>query len=315
MAQTLEEKMLKTPIVNLIIKALQRIHIPGLSGLSVYELLKMYLVGVFKGALTARAGGIAYSFLIATFPFLIFILTLVKYIPLEGFQDDFIYLLNQWLPPTTSDAVHDQVISYIMNHNYGGLVSLYFLASVLLMSNGISSIFGGFENSYHVEVNRNFFKQYIVSLGVSLLLGLYLLLIVLAAFYFELGIEKLKSNGLVDDGVFWIMTGQKVFFGFMVFISVSTLFYYGTKESKHLSFISAGSVMTTLLILLLAYFFGIYVAKYSRYNELYGSIGTLLVFMLYVWLNSILLLLGFELNASLQRLKKYNSNQLESNLN
>jgi len=304
MSQRIEEKLLQIPVVAQLTKLLQRIKIPGVSELSLYDILEMYILGIVKGALTARAGGIAFSFLMAIFPFLIFILTLIPYVPIQGFQEDFLYLMEQWMPPTTSDVANEQVISYILNHNYGGLLSFYFVLSIFLMTNGINAIFGGFEYSYHVKIERNIIKQYLVALGVSILLAFYLVLTVVVAFYFEVGIEKLKDSGLLDNGVTWIELGQKVFFIIMVFISISTLFYFGTKEGKYHAFVSPGSILTTILTLLLVYLFGIYVARYSKYNELYGSIGTLLTFMLFIWLNAIILLLGFELNASLHRIKK-----------
>ncbi len=302
MPTSIKSKLLSIPVLNLVVRFISKIKVPGLKGMSLYDLLELYAIGIVKGALTSRAGGIAFSFLMAIFPFLIFILTLIPYVPINGFQEDFLFLMEQWLPPTTSNAANEQVIGYILNHNYGGVMSIYFVASILLMTNGINAIFGGFEYSYHVKVTRNIIKQYLIALGVSILLTMYLLLTVAVAFYFEVGIEKLKASGYVSNEVIWIEFGQKVFFVVMVFIS--TLFYSGTKESKQHSFISAGSILTTLLILLLIYLFGIYVVKFSKYNELYGSIGTLLVFMLFIWLNSIILLLGFELNASLHRIKK-----------
>jgi membrane protein len=95
-----------------------------------------------------------------------------------------------------------------------------------------------------------------------------------------------------------------LFFIFMIFTTVSLLYYFGTKEGKQSSFFSAGAVLTTLLSFVTFYIFGVYVLKFAKYNELYGSIGTLLVLMLFIWLNSIILLLGFELNASMTQLKK-----------
>ena len=304
MSDSIESKLLRIPILNLIIKLIQKIKVLGLRGMSLYDLLELYVIGIVKGALTSRAGGIAFSFLMAIFPFLIFILTLIRYVPIDGFQGDFLYLMELWLPPTTSSAANEQVISYITNHNYGGLLSVYFIASILLMTNGVNAIFGGFEYSYHVKVTRNVIKQYFIALAVSIMLAIYLLMTVAVAFYFEVGIEHLKASGYVSNEVFWIVLSQKIFFALMVFISVATLFYFGTKEGKQHSFFSAGSILTTMLILLLIYLFGIYVVKFSKYNELYGSIGTLLIFMLFIWLNSIILLLGFELNASLHQIKK-----------
>ena len=301
MTKRIEEKLARIPVVNWLVRITQKIPIPGLEGMTLYDILELYITGIVRGALTTRAGGIAFSFLMAVFPFLVFIITLIPFVPIHGFQEDFMYLMEQWMPPTTSDAVQSGVLDYITNHNYG---AVYFILSMLLMTNGINAMFGGFEYSYHIKVGRTVIKQYLVALGVSLLLSAYLILTVIVAFYFEVGIEKLKDTGLVSNDVIWVVISQKVFFAIMVFISVSTLFYFGIKEGKHHSFVSAGSIMTTLLSLLLIYLFGIYVVKFSKYNELYGSIGTLLIFMLFIWLNSIILLLGFELNASLHRIKK-----------
>jgi len=305
MTKHIEKRLLRIPILNILVRLAQKIPLPGLKGMSLYDILEMYIRGIINGALTTRASGIAFSFLMAILPFLVFALNLIPYVPIEGFQEDFIFLMSQWMPPTTSNEAFDNIINYITNHNYGGLLSFYFILSILLMANGISAVFGGFEYSYHIKVGRNVFKQYLIALGVSILLVFYMLLTVAVAFYFEVGIEKLKDSGLVEDDVFWIEIGQKVFFAVMVFISVSTLFFFGTKEGKQHKFASAGSIMTTLLFIILIYLFGIYVVKFSKYNELYGSIGTLLVFMLFIWLNSIILLLGFELNASLHRIKKW----------
>lgn len=304
MTKHIEERLSKIPILNILVSLAKKVPLPGLKGMSLYDILEMYITGIVRGALTTRAGGIAFSFLMAIFPFLIFVLTLIPHVPIDGFQEDFLYLMSQWMPPSTSNVVFDNVINYITNHNYGGLLSFYFVLSILLMTNGINAIFGGFEYSYHIKVGRNVIRQYLIALGISILLVLYMLLTVAVAFYFEVGIEKLKDSGWVQDDVFWIVFSQKVFFAMMMFISVSTLFYSGTKEGKHHSFFSAGSILTTILFIVLIYLFGIYVAKFSKYNELYGSIGTLLVFMLFIWLNSIILLLGFELNASLHRIKK-----------
>ena len=89
----------------------------------------------------------------------------------------------------------------------------------------------------------------------------------------------------------------------MIYVSIATLYYFGTKEGKTIRFFSPGALMTTILFMLTTYLFGIYIDNFSNYNELYGSIGALLIMMLYIWLNSNLLLLGFELNAALQKLR------------
>ena len=90
----------------------------------------------------------------------------------------------------------------------------------------------------------------------------------------------------------------------MLFVSTSFLFKYGTRETKQIPFFNAGAILTTVLVIVTSYVFGIYVTKFARYNELYGSIGTLLVLMFYIWINCMILLLGFELNAIINKHKR-----------
>lgn len=302
MTKTIEDKLLKIPILNILVKLGKKIKVPGLQGMTLYDLLEMYFLGIIKGALTSRAGAIAFSFFMALFPFLLFILTLIPFVPIEGFQEDFLLALNQILPPTTSESV-GSVISDIFNNRYSGLLSFGVLTSIFLMTNGVNAIFGGFEYSYHVKVTRNMFKQFTVALGVSIVLSILLLVTVAIMIYFEVGIHSLKSKGWVNDDVFWIQIGRLAFFVLMIYTAVSILYNYGVKDLKQRSFFTSGAVLTTLLTLLMFYLFGVYVEKFAQYNKLYGSIGTLLILMLFVWLNSVILLLGFELNASMNRLR------------
>lgn len=306
MTKPIEDKLLKIPILNWLVRLAKSLKIPGLLGMSLYDIIEMYVVGIVKGALTSRAGGIAFSFFMALFPFLLFILTLIPFIPIENFQSDFLFMIEKVLPPKTADSVHD-VINDIINNRYGGLLSFGFIASIFLMTNGVNAVLGGFEYSYHVKEMRSILRQYIISMGMAILLSFVLVLTVAIIVYFEIGINNLKTEGWLDDDVFWIEKGRFLIFVLLIFVSVSFLYKYGTKEVKHSSFFTPGSILTTILTLVMFKLFAIYVEKFATYNELYGSIGTLLILMLFVWLNSIILLLGFELNASISKIRKLHS--------
>ena len=300
-----EERLLKIPVLNWFVKVFKKIRVPGLEGMSLYEVLELYIIGIVQGALTSRAGAVAFSFFMALFPFALFVFTLIPYVPIEGFQEDFMAFINQALPPQTSDAV-DTVLNDIATNRYGGLLSFGFVLSIFLMTNGINSLFGGFEYTYHKLQTRSIIRQYLVSLVVSLILALLLFLTVGVIIYLEIAINNLMKQGYVSDDLFWIQTGRYAIVFLMLFTTVAMFYYLGTKEGKNISFFSPGAILTTLLILVNFRIFAIYVKRFSQYNELYGSIGTLLILMLFIWLNSIILLLGFELNAAMIRLKKRN---------
>ena len=298
MSAEIEIKLEKIPIIRNLVHLLKRIKLPWLQGLSLYDLLELYGLGIVESALTYHASAIAFSFFMALFPFALFILNLIPYIPIAGFQEDFLLFVKDGVPPNTYDAIY-KIITDILNNSHSGLVSYGFLLSILLMANGLNGILGGFETSRHVLVKRGFVRQYLVSLGMSLVLAFLLIVTVAIIVVFEVVIQKT----VFSDQVQLIVLGRYAFIILMILITTSILFKFGTKHDKNRAFISIGSVYTTILILIDSYAFGIWVIKFSQYNELYGSIGTLLILMFYIWINCMILLLGFELNATINKLK------------
>ncbi len=283
---------------------LRKMPVPGFSGMSLYDLLKLYWDGIINGFITVRAGAIAYSFFMAIFPFLLFTLTLVPMVPIEGFQADFIAFFHDILPPKTFD-VFDNVIMDIATRPKKGLMSFSIVLSILFMANGVNAILTGFEESVHKFIDRrNMFRQYLIALGLSLLLVGILFITVISIIYFEIiVVYNLKKHGIIQDYDFWVVWGKNLYYLLMILFSISILYYFGTKEGKKLRFISPGSIMTTLLAVISFFLFRFYIDRFARYNQLYGSIGAFLIILLMIWLNALILLLGHELNMAIVKLK------------
>jgi membrane protein len=303
MSAEIEVKLQKIPIVRNIIGVLKKIKLPWLEGLSLYDLLELYILGIIEGAFSYHASAIAFSFFMALFPFALFILNLIPYIPIVGFQEDFLEFVKEGVPPNTYDAIY-KIISDILNNSHSGLLSSGFILSIFLMANGLSGILGGFESSKHVIIKRGFLHQYLVALGMSLVLSFLLLVTVATIVVFEVFIQRTIIQDVLSDRIPLIILSRYAFVILMILITSSVLLRYGTKQLHKPKFISIGSVFTTILIIISSYFFGIWVVKFSKYNELYGSIGTLLILMFYIWINCMILLLGFELNATINKLKQ-----------
>jgi membrane protein len=302
MSKEIEDRIERVPILRNLVRPLKRIKLPWLEGLSFYDLLELYILGILEGGLTYHASAIAFSFFMALFPFALFILNLIPYIPIEGFQLDFLQFVKEGVPPNTYDAIAT-IVNDILNNSHSGLLSTGFILSIFLMANGLSGILGGFESSKHVLIKRGFLHQYFVAMGMSLVLSVLLLVTVAIIVVFEVFIQKTMIQDVLSDKIPLIILGRYVFVILMILITTSILFKFGTKHDKNRAFISIGSVFTTILIILDSYVFGIWVIRFSKYNELYGSIGTLLIMMFYIWINCMILLLGFELNATISRLK------------
>ena len=298
-----KETIKKLPVIKQIILVLQQIQFPSLQNTSLYDIIKLYVSGILTGGVTHRASAIAFTFFMALFPFALFLLNLIPFIPVENFQDDFLTFVSQSVPPNTYDAI-ETILKDILNNSYNGLLSSGFLLSIFLMSNGINALLDGFEMSKNISEKRGYFRQYAIAIVLSLIIAFLLLLTVATLIFVAVVIHQIESQSGYTSKIPFIEISRFVFLTLMILLITSTLYKFGTRETKNISFISYGSVMTTILFVLTSYLFGIYVEKFARYNELYGSIGTLLVMMFYVWLNCILILIGFELNAFIYQLKQ-----------
>ncbi|MGJ8592581.1 MAG: YihY/virulence factor BrkB family protein [Aquaticitalea sp.] len=315
----IEDRLEKMPVIKYIIRFLKHIQLPALEGLTLYAFLRLYGKGIIKGAVTSRASAIAFSFFTAIFPFLLFIIIIIPYIPIEDFELQFRKFLDSLLPPQTSDFFFENIFQNIYTDGNTGLISTVFLLALFLMANGISALFSGFESSYHQQLTRSMVKQYMFSIGVALILVFLLIVTIAVLGYFQIYVVQrfeywLDRQGYETyrEGKFMAAATKYVFFVLMTYIATATLYYFGTKEGKHSKFFSSGALLTTILIMVFSYLFGIYVTYFSTYNELYGSIGALLILLFYLWLNSNILLLGFELNATIRLLKKQNLKNDES---
>lgn len=305
------------PIVNWVVRLLKTVKLPGFEGLSIYDLAEMYILGILEGTLSTRASAIAFSLFMALFPLLIFMVTLVpflvSYVSLENsnFDAEFLSFLESFLPSATGEYF-GEIFQQIKDQKRGGLLSSSFIISIFLVANGVNAIFGGFETSYHIDLTRNFFRQYLFALMVGLILAILIIVGFVAFIYFEFYVLgyltefAARQGGYVlgEDDIMGVQIAKVLFFVILSYFTTAILYYFGTREGKQARFFSIGALMTTILFLVTSYLFGIYVEKFARYNELYGALGGLLILMVYIWLNSNILLLGFELNASLNSLRK-----------
>lgn len=311
MSKEIEENIERIPILRNLIRPLKKIKLPWLHGLSLYDLLELYILGILEGGLTYHASSIAFSFFMSLFPFALFILNLIPFIPIEGFQQDFLQFVKEGVPPNTYDAIY-AIINDILRNKHSGLLSTGFLLSIFLMANGLNGILGGLESSKHVLIKRKFWHQYLVAIGMSLVMSFLLLATIAIIVVFEVVIQSSMIQDVLTDRIPLIILGRYVFIILMILLATSMLFKFGTSHYKERVFISIGSVFTTILIILDSYVFGIWVLKFSKYNELYGSIGTLLIMMFYIWINCVILLLGFELNSAILKLRKKHSKIIEN---
>jgi membrane protein len=283
----------------------KHIVLPGFSGMNLYDVARFFIEGLEKGAITTRASSIAFNFFLALFPALIFFFTLIPYIPVDNFQEILLGLLGEVLPPSTNESAFT-TITDIINHPRGGLLSFGFLMALYFSTNSINSLMEAFNSSYHISESRGMWKQRLIALGLTLMLSL-MLIVAVALIVFT----QFASNYFVDLGILkqssitLMLIGKWIILLAFLFGGLSVLFQYGPSKKTHWSLISPGSILATLFIIITSLSFGLYIDHFGQYNKLYGSIGTLIVILLWIYFNAIVMLIGFELNASIFSAKEH----------
>jgi len=289
----------------------QKLIIPGFDGLSLYEVSMFFYKGLLEGAITTRASSLAFNFFLAFFPSIIVIFTLIPFVPIEGFQEQLFVLMMDILPPLTFDATKS-ILDDIVNNEQGGLLSLTFVLALYFSTNGVNAMITGFNATYHLSDKRTWWQLRLLSFALTLVLAIILILTIIFQLFSQGFMSSLVSEGYLQQySVDIILYAKWLILVFVLFVSYSILFYYGPADKKGWKFWSAGSITATALSVISSLGFSYYVTNFAQYNQLYGSIGTLLVILLWMYFNSIILLLGFELNASIVSAKEKQQNRLD----
>jgi membrane protein len=279
-------------------KVMETIRIPFLEGMNLRSILRFFYEAIWEGSISARASSIAYSFFLAIFPGILFFFTLIPYFPIPNLQTEVFRLLRDVLPPQSYDAAYT-TIADVLNNKNSGLLSFGFFAALLFATNGTSSLLSNFGQTIHRKESVEFWKLYLYSL---------LLTIIFSAVFFTGIISIVMTQSVTDFMVSkdWIQQANADFLqktrwlfllGTLLF-SVSALYFFSPLRKKQWGFFSIGAIFATALIIASSSGFSYYVDNFSQYNRLYGSIGTLMVIMLWIYINAFVLIIGFELNMS-----------------
>lgn len=300
---------LSSKLVNKFVTVTKRLVLPGFEGVPIYDVGVFFFNGLKKGDLSNRASAIAFNFFLAIFPAIIFFFTLIPYIPIHNFQDSLLNLLHDLIPQQTYQAVEETLFD-IIKRPRGGLLSLGFLMAMFFATNSVNSLIDAFNKTYYTVESRSALKQRITSIFLVFILAF---LVILAISLITIGpvvIRWVEKMGLLTD---WLTlnligAGKWIIVFTLLFSAFSVLYYFAPTVKHRFKFITAGSTLATLLFIVTSVGFNYFINNFATYNTLYGSIGTLIVFMLWLYFNSLIILVGWELNSSISVARRsYNS--------
>jgi len=282
-----------------------RLVLPGFDGLSLYDVSVFFVRGIQRGSITSRASSFSFNFFLAIFPAIIFFFTIIPYIPVAHFQDTLLQLMRDFIPEKAYSAVEGTLFD-IVKRPRGGLLSIGFVLAMYFSTNGINSLIESFNQTYHTIETRSPFKQRLVSILLVIILSVLVILSIMLIIVGPIVLEFLASKNILRDN----FTLQMIIFGKWIvvvalfFFVFSFLYYLAPAKRRQFRFISAGSTLATGLTIVTSIGFNYYVNNFLQYNTLYGSIGTLMIVMLWIYFNAIIVLVGFELNASIFNAKQ-----------
>jgi membrane protein len=298
----LRRRFLLFPPVSFLIRKSKKIYLPGFQGIPLFDVVRFFFLQANRTGFSERASAIAFNFTMAIPPAVIFLFTLLPYLPIsKEFISEMFELIREVIPGEKNNAGLIKFLSDIFNKPQDTLLSTGFLLAMFFSSNAVMGIMRSFDRQYIGFTKRNDFHQRWIALRLTFILVILFILCISALI--------MQGNVLVKLGVrnkllvYIVHNFRWMLIVLLFFLSIGFIYRYAPAVHKKWRFISPGSILATCLMIAFTAGFSYYVSNFSKYNELYGSIGTVLILMLLIYLNSLVLLIGFELNVSINSLK------------
>ena len=279
--------------------------LPGFYPLPLYSVAAFIAHEIQESTLLNRASSLAFNFMLAFFPATIFLFTLIPFVPIHNFQGQLLTLLSTILPYNAYMAFQSTIEYIVRIHNLK-LLSFGFVAALYFATNGISNLMQAFNTSSLIAEKRTWLKRRAIAIALTVVISILLLVAITVMIAGETMISYLKSH-IDSKGHFWyylIALSRWVIVIAIFFVSISLLYRYGPANKEKWKFLNTGSIMATTLAVLTSMGFSYYINNFASYNKIYGSLGTLIILMLWLYLNCLILLIGFELNASIDFSKR-----------
>jgi len=302
------KRILKVPAARTSRNWLKRIKIKGSDHLTLYKFFKIFFYNISEDEIMDRSNGVAYNFILAIFPTIIFLFTLIPYITnyySTISTESIMIFLQDYMPAVMYDAMASTVQD-ILSKQRGGLLTFGFLFAMFLATNGMVALMRAFNACYKTVENRGFIRMRLTAYLLTLLLAVVLMLAVVMLVVGEIMINKVTHE--ISDlsqirfeqlSLFGIFAVRFLVIFIVFFFAVSFIYYFGPTVHYNWSFFSIGSFIATLACLAISYGFSYYVTNFGSYNKVYGSIGVLIALMVWIQLLTVVLLFGYEINASL----------------
>lgn len=269
------------------------------------SVLKYFIQGLDHGFLGVRASAIAFHFFLALFPAIIALFTIIPYIRVENFQELLLNFLNTVIPSDSMKMVHHTITDIVVRPR-AGLLSISTFLVLFFASSGISMIIAAFNNTYHYIEYRSWIKRRLIAFALSIVITTSLIITIVLMAFGNIALEYLVSHHWLrtDISIHLYHFVRYLLITLMLLFSISILYYFAPAKRKNFRFISHGAILTIILSIIITSGFNFYIKNFGRYNYLYGSLGALIIFLLWISLIATILIIGFEFDAAISQARK-----------
>ena len=284
-----------------IVKIATQKHYSLLSGKTLYEVFTIFIKSLTDGNITTRAAAIAYNLFLSIFPGIIFLFTLIPYLPIPDLENQVMSLLKEFMPDY-SYKTFETLIMDIIGKQRGELLSFSALTTLYFATNGISSFLSAFQSSITLKKGENWLKKRINSFLLAAIVTVLLAVATILMLFTNMAVNLLVEYKLLSDNyIVYLILGAKWIIVFLMFyFSLDFMYYYGTpKSERKWKFFSIGTIFSTVMTMLVSWGFSFYVNNFGHYNKFYGSLGAIIVLLLWLYFISLTILTGFEINRSI----------------
>ena len=283
---------------------LERYHPYGFGGLNLWEISSFLVIAFSDVRTTMRSASISFRIFLAFFPAIITLFTLIPFIPIDNFQEDVFLGIKSILPGDTFQFIEGTLYDLI-NKKQSTLLSIGFVLMFYYASASMNAIMQAFQNSQHIEVSAHPFIVRILSFIMMLVLGIMFLLAMVVTSLSESTFLTMHEKGIIGDkGIIPFLTfGQWTISISFVYCIITILYNSGInmRIRKNWKFLNTGSIFTTVLLIATSFGFSYFLENFAQFNKLYGSLGTLMIILIWLNLNMVILLVGFDLNALIRK--------------
>jgi len=276
----------------------KKITLPGLEGMSLYEGIKFTVEAFLRSDIATKSAAISFKLFISLFPALLLLLSLIPYVPIDDFQNELLDGVRAILPNNVGGIINKTIEDLIFK-KHTGFLSVGFILTIYYSSAIINSILTTLSKSYQVEIKRNPIKQRLVSLVLMIAITIMMIIGFALILFSENVISYLISSYIIESDFVSVGIGLLKWIAvlFLFIISISTIYNTALLKRKEWKIVSSGATWATLLITLASMGMSFYIDNFDAYNKLYGSIGSLIVFLIWINISTTILILGFELHA------------------